>query len=229
MTRDTDPFRHCSKRQISVIQSVISSTFLTFLFLVYPYLVYYRLELGKGGLAPAFLAMLFGVRALTAHGKMRAGFIAIALILIAGAVEYPILTAKLTPAMVHFGLALLFGKTLWYGPSLVERLVRLEHPVFPPGVAGYCREITIAWTVLFVFNFIVCIILAFSTHDGWWAVYNGGIVFVLMGLLGIGEYIVRRRRFPMLKEPAPVATMIRIIKNSRPVWRDVFFATSGRG
>lgn len=218
----------------SVIRTIIRSTLLTLLFLAYPYLVYYWLELGKGGLAPAMLATLFGVRALTGRGQARLGFLVVAIILIAGATEYPGLTAKLTPAMVHFGLLLLFGKTLLHTPSLVERLVRLEHPQFPPGVARYCQEITIAWTALFAFNFAVCLVLAFSTHDGWWAVYNGGIVFVLMGLLGIGEYIVRRRRFPMLKEPAPVATMIRIIKNSRPVWRDVFFSTSsspasGRG
>jgi uncharacterized membrane protein len=212
----------------------IGSTLLTLLFLAYPYLVYYWLELGKGGLAPVILATLFGVRALTAHGRAKLGFLVVAFILIAGATQYPGLTAKLTPAMVHFGLALLFGKTLLHGPSLAERLVRLEHPVFPPGVARYCLEITIAWTALFVFNSIVCLVLAFSTHNGWWAIYNGGIVFVLMGLLAVGEYIVRRRRFPLLNEPAPVATMIRIIKNSLPVCRDVFFVTSsgpasGRG
>jgi len=221
-------------QQTSVIRRTIRSTLLTLLFLAYPYLVFYWLALGQGALAPAMLAILFGFRALTARGKTQVGFLVITLILVAGAAEYPRLTAKLTPAAVQLSLALLFGKTLLHAPSLVERLVRLEHPQFPPGVVRYCREVTIAWTVLFACNFLVCLFLAFAAHDGWWAIYNGGIVFVLMGLLGIGEFIVRRRRFPMLQEPAPAASMFRIMKNSRWVWQDVLFTTnsgpaSGRG
>lgn len=191
----------------------------TLLFLAYPFLIYLGLKTGMGWAAPTFLAIIViyrSTRHASARGRARTA--GAACILAAGAFLAGALTTKLIPVAIHTFLAWFFGHTLRYGPSLVERLVRLQFPEFPPGVTEYCRQVTFAWTLFFVFNIATCLALALLASDFAWLIYNGIVVFVLMALMMIGEYLYRHRRFPNLEIPPPRDTLETIVKNGRRLW-----------
>ena len=111
-----------------------------------------------------------------------------------------------------------FGRTLYKGPPLIESFVRLEFPEFPPGIGRYCRQLTIMWTGFFGFNALMCIGLAVWAPDAWWAFYNSILIFVMTGMLMVGEYIYRHFRFPDLDIPKPMSTIKTMVSNGRKIW-----------
>lgn len=61
-----------------------------------------------------------------------------------------------------------------------------------PVVAHYTRNVTIAWGIFMTFNTLISITTLFLPI--WiWTLYNGLIFYILMGLMFVGEYLIRRR------------------------------------
>ncbi|WP_031434722.1 COG4648 family protein [Methylomarinum vadi] len=204
--------------------AVVKSVLVTCLFLVYPYLVYRGIESGMAWLAPAVFSGIYLVQALKVRNvktKLYRATVAIALLL--GAYYLQTLTAKVMPVFIQLMLMYFFGRTLLKdkGPSFIESFVRLEFPEFPPGVSEYCRQLTILWTGFFAFNAAMCIGLAVWGTDFWWTLFNGVVIYLLIGLLMIGEYIYRHFRFPELWIPDPGSTIRTMIVNGRKIWLDV--------
>ena len=209
---------------VNKVQVIIRSIFATLIFLAYPYLVYRGMEKGIVWLAPAVISCIYIYQSVTAFNqRVKITKLAIALGLLLGAFFLQSLTAKLVPIFIQFMLMHFFGYTLIKGPPLVERFVRLDYPEFPPGIAEYCRQLTILWTAFFAFNIIICTALALWAPDLWWAIYNGILIYTFTGVLMVGEYIYRHFRFPDLDIPSPKSTIQSMISNGRNIWMDVNF------
>jgi uncharacterized membrane protein len=122
----------------------------------------------------------------------------------------------LPPVLLNLGLAWLFGHTL-LGEStpLVVRIVRLLHGKddLTAPVLSYARTVTACWTGLFLFNAVVCLVLALCVKPGGlllsagyqplftvpardWSLFSDIGSNVLVGLMFIVEYTYRRRIFP---------------------------------
>jgi uncharacterized membrane protein len=122
----------------------------------------------------------------------------------------------LPPVLVNVGLCWLFGHTL-VGEStpLVVRIVRLLHGKddLTASVLSYARTVTACWTILFLFNAVVCLVLALCARPGGlllsagyqpvftvpardWSLFSDIGSNVLVGLMFIVEYTYRRRIFP---------------------------------
>lgn len=142
------------------------------------------------------------------------------ILLIAALVGYlfgPGFISKLSPLMIHLSLFVLFGHSLQSTP-LIERFARLDFPQLPPGIAAYCRKLTAVWTGFFGLNILGCFWLAIAGDDKLWALYNGLIVYLLIGLLMVGEYFWRKFRFPELEIPTFRQSVENMIKNGHQVW-----------
>jgi uncharacterized membrane protein len=96
------------------------------------------------------------------------------------------------PVMVNGSLLSLFGVSLLKGPTVVERLARLRKPSLSPAGVAYTRTVTKVWCGFFAVNGALAALTALLATDAQWALYNGAIAYVLMGLVGAGEYLVRR-------------------------------------
>lgn len=197
---------------------------MTSLFLAYPYLVYRGIESGVVWVAPAIFSGIYLMQAFATHDvkiKVVKALVAIGLLL--GAYYLQTITAKVLPVLIQLMLMYFFGRTLLKGkgPSFIESFVRLEFPEFPPGISEYCRQLTTLWTSFFAFNAVMCVILAIWSNDTWWALYNGVFIYLMIGLLTIGEYIYRHFRFPDLGIPDPQSTIKTMIVNGRKIWMDV--------
>ena len=196
----------------------------TLVALLYPYLVYKGIQAGVVWFAPLMIISFYLYQAFhSTDTKVRLGKASIAAMLLIGVIFFQAATAKLLPVAIQLMLMHFFGKTLLksHAPSLIERFVRLEFPEFPPGVAEYCRLLTIIWTGFFAFNVVVCSLLALYAPAAWWAIYTGVGLFVLTGLLMVGEYIYRHFRFPELEIPDVKSSIKSMAINCRSIWQDV--------
>ncbi|MGZ8188761.1 MAG: hypothetical protein ACXWTN_08385 [Methylosarcina sp.] len=194
------------------------------LFLAYPYLVYRGMESGMTWLAPAIFSGIYLFQAAFARSvKTKIYKTLIALVLLLGAYYLQALTAKVMPVLIQLALMYFFGRTLLKGkgPSLIESFVRLEFPELPPCVGDYCRQLTILWTGFFAFNAVMCVALALWGSNFWWTLFNGVIIYFMIGVLMAGEYLYRHFRFPDLWIPDPKSTIKTMIVNGRKIWMDV--------
>jgi uncharacterized membrane protein len=201
-----------------IARKIIASS----IFLLYPYLVYRGIQGGMVWLAPAIIATLLFIQALRAtDSRVKSKKITLASLLLLGMLFFQSFTAKLIPTLIQLALMHFFGKTLIKGPPLVERFVRLEFADVPDEIVRYCRQLTVLWTGFFAFNAIMCSSLALWGQPSWWALYTGVIIFVLTGVLMVGEYIFRHYRFPTLTIPDVKTSLRNMLINSRQIWLDV--------
>ncbi|MCP4446855.1 MAG: hypothetical protein GY811_16125 [Myxococcales bacterium] len=101
-----------------------------------------------------------------------------------------------TPALVNVSLLLTFALTLRKNATpLIERFARMQHDDLSEGEQRWCRNLTLVWSGFFVANGLAIVALALLAPLSWWALYTGALSYGLVGLLGAGEYILRKYRF----------------------------------
>ncbi len=163
--------------------------------LAYPVLVYFGLG---HQVEPRWLALLLVAMALmrAAFGRERVWLIAAAGALVLAAFSFwgnQSMPLKLYPVLVSASLLCVFSISLVYPPTVIERLARLQEPELPPSGVAYTRRVTQVWCGFFVFNGSVSLLTALWASDAGWALYNGMISYLLMGVLFIGEWLFRKR------------------------------------
>jgi len=196
---------------------LILSTVVTLLVLVYPALVYLAITNGVSWVFPLIIGILFFRRCL-AGGESAIRFALIALALLIRAAFFQNISAKMIPVFIHASMFLVFYGSLRTDSSLIERFARLDFPELPPGIAEYCRKVTWLWSIFFALNIVFCAALAIWADDVLWAFYNGGMIYLLLGIMMTSEYFWRRIRYPWLEVPPFKQSMMNIIKNGHTIW-----------
>ncbi|KAA2285946.1 hypothetical protein [Arenimonas fontis] len=101
------------------------------------------------------------------------------------------LPLKLYPVVVNTVMLALFGWSLRHPPTVIERIARLRHPDLPGQARPWLVKVTRAWCLFFVGNGAVALWTALAGSDAAWALYNGAIAYVLMGMMFLGEWWLR--------------------------------------
>src|SRR5258706_7958258 len=162
--------------------------------LAYPLLV----SLGLSRFEPRWLATLLAglaiARALAGRERVwlaaAAGALCLAIVTAMANVALPL---KLYPVVVNLALLAVFAFSLVSPPSVIERLARLREPDLPPQAVRYTVQVTRVWCGFFTCNGLAALATALWASDATWALYNGLIAYLLIGLLFAGEWLVRRR------------------------------------
>ncbi|MDR3159098.1 MAG: hypothetical protein LBU11_08855 [Zoogloeaceae bacterium] len=102
------------------------------------------------------------------------------------------LSLQFYPALVNLMFLLLFAFSLTQKQSLIERLARRVEPDLPESGARYTRRVTQAWCLFFLVNGAISL-WSIRAGEEIWALYNGLIAYLLMGLMFAGEWLIRRR------------------------------------
>lgn len=193
---------------------------IAFLLVGYPFLSAYLARRGFASLELLLFAGLTCWRGLqsTMRGYRLGSFVFTAILLL-GAYFANAYFIWLIPSFVYLWLTVLFGHTLFSPPSLCERFVRLQFPEFKPGIADYLRQVTWVWTLFFAVNVVVCALLPALAGQTVWAVYTGLVVYLLMGLLGLGEFLYRPRRFPDMEIPPMLETFKIMARDGHKVFK----------
>lgn len=96
------------------------------------------------------------------------------------------------PVWMNAGMLLLFAASLWFPPTVIERLARLMEGELDHHAIAYTRKVTQVWCVFFLINGAIAFATAWLGDWDIWAMYNGLISYILMGLLMFIEWQVRR-------------------------------------
>jgi uncharacterized membrane protein len=162
--------------------------------LAYPFAVYFGLQVFNPAVVALGLALLMSVRLLMVRGNtpfLLASWIAIAGLLSALAVS-PMDAVRLYPVLVSLALAAVFALSLYYPPSVIERVARLREPDLPPSAVAYTRKVTVLWLGFFLVNAAIAGWTALEAPLELWTFYNGFLAYVLIAVLFAGELLVRR-------------------------------------
>jgi uncharacterized membrane protein/3-hydroxymyristoyl/3-hydroxydecanoyl-(acyl carrier protein) dehydratase len=104
---------------------------------------------------------------------------------------------KLYPVLMNALMLGAFGFTLISPPPMIFRFAAVADKTIRGSLAEkrierYCRAVTIVWCAFFVVNGACAAWTVLSGSDMAWSVYNGGVSYILMGMLFAGEFMVRK-------------------------------------
>ena len=105
--------------------------------------------------------------------------------------------AGLAHAMIYLAILVFFGRSLTSGGSaVVTQIAQRLNRRFRPEMVPYTRAVTLAWCVFAAVQLATSALLLAARWWDAWASLVGGLHWVLAGVLAVGEFAVRRRRFP---------------------------------
>jgi uncharacterized membrane protein len=110
------------------------------------------------------------------------------------------------PVAVNLGMGLTFAMSLRAPMSMVERIARLHRPNLPTDATPYLRNVTCVWIGFFIFNGAVALATALWASREIWSLYNGGIAYVLIGVMFAAEWLWRRRMLARKASASAVGT-----------------------
>lgn len=162
--------------------------------LAYPFAVYW----GLGRFEPRWIGLaLLGLalaRLAAARQPMwRAAALLTVLLAAFTGLANAALPLKLYPVIVSAGMCAVFGWSLAYPPTVIERIARIAKPQLNAEGVAYTRKVTWVWVAFFVVNAALSVGTALWGSDATWALYNGLLSYALMGALFAGEWLVRQR------------------------------------
>lgn len=103
---------------------------------------------------------------------------------------------KLYSVAVSATFLFVFALSLFFKPNIIFRFAAMADKSIAGSakekkVERYCFKVCIVWCVFFILNGSAAAFTAFKCSDAVWSLYNGGISYVLTGLLFAVEYIIR--------------------------------------
>lgn len=162
--------------------------------LAYPVLVYLLAERAQNGWLAGLLLLAASLKLFWRADAMGYTLWAVAAGLFAWSALHPSGAALLFyPVLANAAMLALFAISLWKPPTVIERLARLQEPDLPPEGVRYTRKVTWAWCVFFIINASISLATVLWGSKGIWAFYNGLLAYILMGLLGAGEWLLRKK------------------------------------
>jgi len=162
-------------------------------FVLYPFIVGWSLSHGQFVWVSGLLVILGIVRLISAKKDLMLPLTGLAII--CGGLSLILQNhawLKLYPVGMSLGALLIFALTLYKPPSMIERFARLVEPDLPASGVEWTRKVTIVWCIFFIFNASIALATVFAPTQIW-VIYNGFFSYVLMGLLFLGEFILRKR------------------------------------
>lgn len=107
---------------------------------------------------------------------------------------------RLYPVAMSLGMLASFAYTLRHPPSMIQRIAGSKVHM-DAATAEYMRQVTQAWCLFLAGNSVAAAYTAIFSSQDVWALYNGLISYLLMGLLFVGEWLYRRQHLRRAEQP----------------------------
>jgi acyl-coenzyme A synthetase/AMP-(fatty) acid ligase/uncharacterized membrane protein/3-hydroxymyristoyl/3-hydroxydecanoyl-(acyl carrier protein) dehydratase len=167
--------------------------------LVFCALVVFKLPLRVFSLALAAFGLFFFAASAEAKKKIPLQALLFPILGLLGALTNEFLVLKLYPVLISVLLLGAFGSTLAAPPSMIFRFAlvldrrnKIRGSLGEKHIAAYCKKVTVVWCVFFALNGGAAALTALGGSRVLWTVYNGGISYILIGILFGGELLIRR-------------------------------------
>ena len=169
------------------------------LVVTYPLIVFFGIKTIPLNYLGGFFVALALLRLWTTQGKQGRQLIPLVLaVILILVVFYALLVGEAQafryyPVAVNGTLLFVFATSLLQGTPVVEKLARLQEPNLPATAIVYTRKVTFLWCGFFMINGAIALYTSLYSSFEWWAWYNGGISYLMMGVLFAAEWLVRQR------------------------------------
>ena len=173
----------------------MKSVALGIVFVLYPLIVFFGLKWFE----PSILALvLMGLALLRYYFSKKklpipflnvVGIVAIFLLCFSAFANSALLL-KLYPVVISLSFFSIFCFSLVKPPAVITLIAGARDKLTVNSII-YTKKVTAVWCAFFIVNAIVALWTVFQS-DEYWALYNGLISYVLMGLLFTCEWLVRR-------------------------------------
>ncbi|WP_242538497.1 hypothetical protein [Trinickia acidisoli] len=195
-TRAAPPAREVAGRRARVVASVV-------LKLAYPVVILAFLRVGSPRFIGLALLVLLWLQRWLGAGSLGALLARFTRLEWAAALTMSGLSAAIAvtdsetllrayPIVVNAAMLVAFGATLCNGgPSMIEKFARVRRPDLDARGVRYTRRVTQVWCVFFVLNGAVSAACALWGSRAQWALYNGVITYLLIGVLIVAEIVWR--------------------------------------
>ena len=173
------------------IRQKILKFFAVLITLLYPFAVFWSLE---RHLSMRFMVVILGIGVTAGflkHGKKTVLLLGV-LLCTALYVFNDIMFLKLYPVMMNALMCAAFWSSLYKKP-LITVFAEKMHCVLDDDGLAYTRKVTVAWTAFMAANTVLSMVSVFLS-DWLWTLYNGLISYILIGIMIVGEYLIRQRR-----------------------------------
>ncbi|MZR32220.1 hypothetical protein [Sneathiella litorea] len=165
--------------------------------LAYPFVVYFGLmkfsPLAVGSALIAFLILRLLLRRKQSGRKPEFWIYPVILgVITVLLIVNDMLAIKVYPVLISLSFAGVFGFSLIYPPTIIERFARRMEGELDARAIVYTRHVTVAWIVFFLLNAAVSLWTALYAHLAIWTLYNGFISYLLIGLMFGGEFVLRQ-------------------------------------
>jgi len=101
----------------------------------------------------------------------------------------------LMPTFINLALAGGFTYGLYNPPTLPARMALRHHGFLTPELRKYTDQITRLWIAFFCINASLALLTAMLGQREYWLLYNGLLVYFLIGAVAAGEYAYRHLVF----------------------------------
>ena len=174
----------------------IATIVLSLLGIGYPVLVYFGLSSFSPRVILFLLLAAVVVRAtlyLINRKYAQAGLaLLVAAILSVAGIASELVAIRFYPVIVAGSLAAVFTVSLFSGMPVIERFARMRSAELDNYARAYTRKLTKVWIGFFIANGLIAAWTALFASLEIWTLYNGLISYVLIGILFVGEWPVRR-------------------------------------
>lgn len=102
-----------------------------------------------------------------------------------------IFAVKLYPVCANLTVFLIFFTSLFAKETVIQKIAKKIEGELDEFTKNYTRKLTFAWCIFCFCNLIISIITVFLPGKIW-ALYNGCISYIAIGLMFAVEYIVRK-------------------------------------
>ena len=185
----------------------LAKTFFAAVFVAYPFIVYFGLDHFDPRTIAAILIGLAIIRLIVTSrvktwviSPSQTKWIAATLVIICCLVIFFNTSdyLKFYPLLVNISMFIVFFTSLLNPPTVIERIARIKSPELPVEGVRYTRNVTIVWCLFFFINGAMALYTSLASDVAFWAIYNGLISYVIMGILFIGEYAIRCKVRPTM-------------------------------
>ena len=102
-----------------------------------------------------------------------------------------ILSVMFYPVAASAIVSACFFVSFYFPPCIVLRIAKNLEPDLPEKAQSYCKKVNLFWAIFILINCLISLYTVLYTSEKIWALYNGLISYLLIGLAMLGEYALR--------------------------------------
>jgi uncharacterized membrane protein len=121
----------------------------------------------------------------------------------------------LAPILLPAALCMVFARSLRADATpLITRFAAAVRTSMPEELVSYTGRLTMVWTVVLAALTLSALLAALFASAWWWSLLTNFIHYAVLGALFLGEYLLRRYKFPHLEHPSFFA-YVRLLLGTR--------------